>query len=190
MAHSDIIIDSGSHFKIDPFTRTIERADNTPLVLVQGDHNSERISFDIPRYVDGHDMSICGRVEVHYTNKDTKNTQSNSDVYMVNDLTANDEDTVTFTWLVRNTATVYAGTLEFSIKFICFDSETAEVVYTLNTAKFKNIVVSEGCSCTESEAEPFEDLFKSWENSAKEDAKAYIDECINGSVAEALEGEY
>lgn len=179
MAHSDIIVDSGSYFKIKPDTREIIRVDDTPLTLVQGDHNSERVSFSIPRYVDGHDMSICSRVEVHYRNVDSTNKDNVSeDVYIVNDLIANVEnDTAEFTWLIYKSATMYNGTLAFSIHFICFE-EDDKVAYMWNTGMYKGGIVKEGCSCNATESENFEDLFASWEKATKGEIQEYIDNCV------------
>lgn len=57
MAHKHPIYDTDPHFKIDGDTRVIINASDVKVALMQGDHNSERFTFEIPRYVDGHDMS-------------------------------------------------------------------------------------------------------------------------------------
>ena len=56
MSHNHNVIDTDAHYKIDGITRTIVNIDETKRELVQNDHNSERFTFEIPRYVDGHDF--------------------------------------------------------------------------------------------------------------------------------------
>lgn len=124
MAHKHPVIDADKHFIIDPISRDIQN-DSGKLVLVQNDHNSERFTFEIPRYVDGHDMSLCNVVQIHYNNKDTTGRYQNSDIYVVDDLTAvtaeegDQEDTVTGSWLISMNATMFNGTLEFIVRFAC-----------------------------------------------------------------------
>lgn len=60
MSHTHNIYDSDMHYVIDPLTRQINNDDaDQKVVLVQGDHKSERLTFEIPRYIEGHDMSLC-----------------------------------------------------------------------------------------------------------------------------------
>ena len=71
MSHIHSVYDGDTHFKIDPVTRQIENTSGK-VILMQNDHNSERFTFEIPRTIDGHDMSQCNAVEVHYINIDAK----------------------------------------------------------------------------------------------------------------------
>ena len=50
MAHTHDVIDYDKHFVIDPVTRQIDNKSGK-IVLMQNDHNSERFTFEIPRYV-------------------------------------------------------------------------------------------------------------------------------------------
>lgn len=58
MSHNHPILDNDPHFKIDKETRMIKDQSQTASILMQGDHNSERYTFEMPRYIDGHDMSL------------------------------------------------------------------------------------------------------------------------------------
>lgn len=140
MSHIHDVIDSDTHFVIDPLTRAIS-ATSEKLNLSVGDHNSERYTFEIPKIVEGHDMSSCTRIEVHYNNvsKDKKNISS--DVYLCSDSKVTG-DTLTFSWLISRNATKYKGTLQFSIRFVCVDDEDA-VVYDWRTATFKKVSVGD-----------------------------------------------
>ena len=66
--HGRQIIDADAHFTIDPVTRNI--ANNAPEknTILQGDHNSERFTFKIPRHIDGHDMLTSNNVRIPYIN--------------------------------------------------------------------------------------------------------------------------
>lgn len=140
MSHIHNIIDTDSHFHIDPVSRVVTtKADK--LYIVQYDHNSERFTFQVPRYVEEHDMSLCNRIEVHYTNMTRTKKQQNDDVYIVkNDDTSFDNDTFFFSWLISSNATQLVGSLKFSLTFICLDDE-GNRTYEWSTAMFENIQV-------------------------------------------------
>lgn len=144
MAHIHEVIDTDIHYKIDNVTRTITNIDEIKRELVQYDHNSERLTFEIPRYVDGHDFSECNLVQVHYENIDTFGKMKSSDIYYVNDLHVKEDDdqVVVLSWLIKDTATKYVGTLNFVIRFACFNEGVIE--YAWNTKKFEGILILPG----------------------------------------------
>ena len=74
MAHIHSIYDCDTHFVIDPVTREIKN-ESEKTVIVQNDHNSERFSFELPKTIEGHDMSLCNVVQVHYLNTDKNNKE-------------------------------------------------------------------------------------------------------------------
>ena len=93
MGHIHKVYDTDIHFKIDAVTRAVKNVSETKVMIVQHDHNSERFTFEIPRYVDGHDMSTCNVVQIHYINTDSANTNGNhSGIYVVDDLQISPED--------------------------------------------------------------------------------------------------
>lgn len=61
MAHKHPVYDTDAHFKINHITRSITTQDDLKTIM-QGDHNSERFSFEIPNVIDGHDMKLCNKV--------------------------------------------------------------------------------------------------------------------------------
>ena len=129
MAHvhqSTDVKDADPYFVIDPKTRDVTNK-SEKIVLMQNDHNSERFTFEIPRYVDGHDMSLCNVVQVHYVNKDSSNLYQNSDIYTVDDIhvVSKTEDVVVGSWLVSMNATTFNGSLEFVIRFACVSKNSA-----------------------------------------------------------------
>ena len=140
MSHKHSVYDTDYHFPIDPITRTIKNMCGK-VVLVQHDHNSERFTFEIPRYIDGHDMSLCNQTEIHYNN--TSNGQTNRGVYAVSDLQVDPEDNdyVICSWLIPNNATQLVGRLAFVIRFACV-SENAVVEYVWNTLPYSEVTIA------------------------------------------------
>ena len=160
MAHLHDVRDSESRFIIDPVTRTITSESAKKKTVIQGDHNSERFTFEIP-CVDGHDMSICNKVEIHYINIDGADTSKKSPgVYEADDLTSSG-DVVTFTWLLSRTGTQHAGTLNFLVHFACIVDGVEE--YAWNTGIFQGITVGTGMNNgTEEAIEPYLDVLAQW----------------------------
>ena len=77
MVHTHPVIDKDNHFIIDPISRSITKTDNKKRALMQYDHNSERLTFEIERFVEGHDLMLCNKVEVHYSNADSQARKTN-----------------------------------------------------------------------------------------------------------------
>ena len=161
MPHNNKIRDTETHFIINPSNRTITNSSVDNNIIVQYDHNSERFTFEIPRYVDGHDMSECkdkGEVRVNYRNSASTGLSKNDGVYICDDLTisTDDKDKVTFSWLLSSAATQYIGYLYFSVQFICFNGDT--VAYSWNTGIYKDITIVESINNIEQAVES--DAFK------------------------------
>ena len=121
MPHIHSIYDTDLHFIIDPITRSIT-SESGKVTLMQNDHNSERFTFEIPRYIEGHDMSLTDKVEIHYNNIDGSNKRTyNSDIYEVDDLqvSQDSDNMVIFSWLISKNAHTTAGSLNFIAIFVC-----------------------------------------------------------------------
>lgn len=157
------VIDSDARFVVNGITRIISNNSSGKTVLIQGDHNSERLTFQVPRHVDGFDLSTCNVVQIHYINVSADKTKQGSDVYEVDDLaiSSEDENAVTLSWLISSNATRYAGTLNFLIKFKCVNN-AGKVVYVWNTATFTGISVSSGIDNGEVVVEEYSDILESW----------------------------
>ena len=148
MAHRNKVRDTEPHFIIDPVSRTITTNSTDTERLAQFDHNSERYTFELPRYIDGHDMSECTAVRIHYCNISSSSIMfatppRSLGLYTVADLAVSrdDENIVTFSWLVSSGATKYCGTLQFSIQFLCVSEDMID--YSWSTSPYKNIAVIE-----------------------------------------------
>lgn len=134
------VTDTDNHFIIDPVTRAILNKSGK-LVLIQYDHNSERFTFECPRYIDNHDMSLCNKVEIHFINTGASSSRS-AGVYDIEDLhiSPDDDNTVICSWLVSQNSTRYVGKLNFAIRFACVANGTTE--YAWNTAIYSDIAIS------------------------------------------------
>jgi hypothetical protein len=144
MAHIHGVYDCDTHFKIDGTTRTVKNMSEVKTQLVQYDHNSERFTFEIPRMIDGHDMSLCDVVEVHFLNVDTSTRKQMPGVYKVDDLqiSKEDENIVVGSWLISRSATQYVGELSFSICFAC-TADDGSIDYAWRTAVYGGLKVIE-----------------------------------------------
>ena len=156
MAHSHPISDDDRLFVIDPTNRSITyEGDN--IVLVKGDLNSEVFSFEIPRIVEGHDMSLCDHVRIHYSNTDRRRKNESKDIYYVTDCVVNG-DVVNFSWTLSGNATKYYGTLSFLVQFCCLD-EDGTYSYIWNTDIYKSIPVYDSYNNSEGVEENYADVF-------------------------------
>lgn len=166
--HPDVVIDGDSkRFVIDPITRAIKN--ETPkLLLIKDDHNSERYTFELPRFVEGHDMSLCNKVEVHYININSSNRAlpPNTGIYPIQDIATEIIDGVekiTGSWLISGAVTEHAGPLSFAVRFACVvDGKT---VYSWNTLPHTGITISDGINVSDEIAKEYDDLLQSWWNS-------------------------
>lgn len=164
MAHIHSVTDADVHFSIDAVSREITYGSSEEFVIGQFDHNSQRLTFEMPRMIDNHDMASCNQVQIHYINIYSKDkTQTKEGVYLVDDLqiAPDNSDIVTCSWLVSSNATQYAGTLAFVIRFIC-SADGSAVDYAWNTAKH-SLAISEGINNSASIEEEYADILAQWE---------------------------
>ena len=175
MAHTHTVIDSDNHFIINPVTREITN-NSKKVKLMQGDHASEIFTFEIPRYVDGHDMSLCNKIAIHYIN--IGQNGSNLDAHIVEDASVDDaNENLVFSWLIYRTATKYPGTLNFLIKFSCVTDGIIE--YQWNTDIFKGIMIATGIDNEETLVEEYSDILQKWKDDILAEVQQYVDESFS-----------
>lgn len=175
MTHDHTLRDLDTCFVIDPYSRTITKESGSSDDVVQYDHNSEIFTFKVPKLIDGHDMSMCDKIEIHYVNVGTgtsvSNRTSNADIYKVKDLQADPDDveTLMFTWKLSQNGTQLVGTIRFQIHFICYGDEETEIdEYIWNTLVYSAINVREGLNCTELILEQKPDIIQEFEERIKD----------------------
>lgn len=163
MEHKHPVFDTDTHFTIDPITRQIKNASHRKTTLMQFDHNSERFTFECPRYIEAHDMAECNKVEVHYLNID--GNRQNSGVYTVDDLQVmdGDETQVTCSWVISANATQLAGTLSFLLRFLCVDGDI--ITYSWNTDMFTAQKISKGIDASGAFETKYADIIEQWKAS-------------------------
>lgn len=164
MSHIHDIYDSDNNFIIDSISRSIKNNSTSKTTVMQFDHNSERFTFEIPRYIEGHDMMDCNRVEVHYLNIEASTKKENEGIYLVDDLqiSEDDENKLTCSWLIGQNATMLVGSLNFLLRFVCLTDDVIDYVW--NTSIHSSIYVSKGIYNSEIVAEQYIDLIRAWEN--------------------------
>lgn len=172
MAHLHSIYDTDKHFKINPITRNIT-SESPKKKLTQYDHNSERFTFEIPRFIEGHDMSLSDSVRIHYINIGQTSTDRQPGVYEVDDvqISPDSDDIVIFSWLISRNCTQFNGTLNFAIRFNCVTNE--ELDYSWSTGIFAGIKVSNGLDNSEVVMDSYVDILEQW----KRDFLEHTDGC-------------
>lgn len=182
MAHLHEVRDSDTHFIIDPITRVITNTAAAKNRLMQGDHNSEIFTFELPKTVEFHDMNLCNKVEIHYINVAADKTGTSTDVYDVQDFGAAEDDinAYAFSWRISDNATKYAGTLNFRIRFACTDGQ-GNYNYRWHTDIFKGITIADGFDNAPAVIADYSDILEQWH---KELQNGVTEE----QLANALEG--
>ena len=183
MPHSHPIYDSDKHFVIDPITRNITN-NSSKLTITQYDHNSERFTFEIPKVIEGHDMSLSDLVRVHFINIGSIKTNTNSGVYEVDDVkvSSDNPDIITFSWLISGAATKYNGSLNFAIRFYCLSDES-EIEYSWGTNIYSGIKVSNGLDNSETIVEDYVDVLEKWKQDVIDTCFDYTNKII-GNLSE------
>lgn len=174
MAHEHELFDSDAHFIIDPETMQIS-CDSEVKALRCGDHNSEKYTFEMPRYIEGHDMSLCNVVQVHYDNvkydKTTRETIIKKGFDEVKDFgfRAGSEETLVWIWEVKGDATQQDGNLNFCMRFACL--EGSEIEYQKFSETYESIPVGASIFNTEEVAKVNTDALKKTIETALAEAK-------------------
>ena len=145
MAHIEhTVIDDDKKFIIDGNTRKITNLTNSNPSIMQFDHNSEELSFQVPRIIEGHDMMQCDELQIIFKNTGAgvgipKGTFSAGTEVITNRVLNEAENVINFSWKIPEKATKYPGPLTFQFKFICYDNN--EETYRLLTDQFAFITI-------------------------------------------------
>lgn len=155
--------DLDTYFRVDPVTRELSNDACLKSCLIQHDHNSERFSFTVPKIIEGHDMSMCDSIQVHYINIDSQTKEQSAGVYEVDDWQADYTyaEEILFTWLISHNATRYVGSLSFLIRFSCYH-EDGTLSYVWNTAIYSGISISNGIDNGPVIIDDYADILNEW----------------------------
>lgn len=161
MQHTQKVNDRDPYFEVDAITRKIMNKSTSKVSVIQYDHNSERFTFSLPRYIEDHDMLESTKAEVHYicAKSQTKG------IYEMTDLAVDpdDENKVICTWLLSQNVTLETGAINFLLRFSCI-AEDGTIEYAWNTAIFTGISVAEGIYNTDAIIEQYADILEQWKN--------------------------
>lgn len=164
MEHKHSVYDSDMRFEIDPATRVVKLA-SKKKAIVQFDHNSERVTFELPRYIEGHDMSLCTNAEVHFLNVDVRTKDQKPGYYESRDLKIDpdNEEKVICTWLISSNATQLEGLLNFIVRYSCV--ELGVITYSLNTLYNSELTVGKGFNASDLVLTEYVDIIEQWKDS-------------------------
>jgi hypothetical protein len=176
------------HFIVNPDTQELELSpllddeeNEIELRFIKGSHNSKRMTFELPRYIEDHDMSLCNKIRVHFINISEEDSEIREEgVYEVDDLqilkTDNKPDRVVCTWLVSQNATKHVGTLNFIISFAVIYGSKLE--YSWNTGTYINIPVRESYDNGEYVAMKYTDILEEWHQKLIDDSTSGVNAII------------
>lgn len=122
--------------------RTITVPDELRNIAVQHDHNIETVTFDCPRYWDGHDMSQMA-IFINYKTPDNV-TGSYPIINMMID--ENDESIMHFDWTISRNVTQVKGGLSFLVCAKKTDENGNEINHW-NSVLNNDMKILEGIDC-------------------------------------------
>lgn len=140
-----------SLFSINPDTephiivnddRTITVPEELKNIGVQHDHNIETVSFDLPRYWDGNDLSEMVIYIIYQLADRTINR------YVASNVKINSENPslINFDWTISRNVTEYAGTIQIMICAVSTDADGNENCHW-NSKINNDLFISEGMYC-------------------------------------------
>ena len=141
------------HIVIDN-NRFITVPDELKRIAVQHDHRIETVTFDCPRYWDGHDMSEM-KVYINY-----RCTDGTLDSYIADNIKVDEVDgtIMHFDWTITDSATSSPGKLAFLVCIKKTDEDGMELSHW-NSELNDDMTVSEGLEVGEHLAERYPDLY-------------------------------
>lgn len=171
------IKDTDHHFVIDALTREISSKSPQKDILVKDDHDSERFTFDIPRFIEGKDVAKCNLVQVCYLNG------RSSGVYTVDDMAIDPSTTDIFTcsWLISRNATKHVGKLTFMLRFVQMD-DAGVISYAWSTKTYEKVRVLENIDSGEMFEDEYVDVIEQWKNDLEAEMRAFVDYTVETQV--------
>ena len=177
-----VVTDFDTPFIVDAITREITNKQLDKKILMQNDHNSEKFTFEIPRYIEGRDIALCNIVQVVYTNIGNGKKEQTTGVYTVEDFRVYPyyNDVMTFTWLISQNATQFQGNLSFMLRFAQVDDD-ANVLYSWHTKVFSEVYVSETLDSSTFEHK-YVDVIEQWKRTVMDELLIYTDVSVKEHV--------
>lgn len=145
--------DDEPHIVIDS-DRNITVPNELRRIAVQNDHNVETVTFDCPRYWDGHDLSQM-KIYINYQCPNRK-----LGAYIADDVRVDEEDEsiIHFDWTISRYITEAKGQITFLICAKTVDDEGNEERHW-NSELNSQMYVSEGLECMEVLEKAYPDIY-------------------------------
>ena len=178
--------DMEEHIVIDE-NRRITVPDDLKRIAVQHDHNIETVSFDCPRYWDGHDMSNM-TVYINYKCPDGSLGSYIADNISVDE---NDNHIIHFDWTISRNVTTFNGKLIFLVCIKNTDEDGNENIHW-NTELCEDMYISEGLACTDILEVNYPDIYTQLLNRMDEHKsviESYVDDALQYSSQAASKAE-
>lgn len=123
--------------------RTITVPEELRHIAVQYDHNVETVTFDCPRYWDGHDLYTMN-VYINYERPDAYRDQ-----YPVKNLRIDEDDDsiMHFEWTISKNVTLKQGNVTFIVCIKTADETGKEEVHW-NSRRNNELIVDPGLECS------------------------------------------
>lgn len=122
-------------------------------IAVEHDHNVETVTFDCPRYWDGHDMSEW-QVYINYILSNGYEDSYPADNVVVDDT---DENIMHFSWTISRNVTQVKGAITILVCIKETDEEGNEIRHW-NSERNSELTVSAGMECAEKVADEHPDI--------------------------------
>ena len=146
MAIHSIIKDTGAFFTIVPETREVTVPATHKVIGVVGDHLAEQLTFEIPKLIDGHDISGCARRFVEWANVEGERG-SDQLVELTERPASARPEMLYFTWTIRDRLAAAKGLVQFSLHFEDVD-ESGVRLYHWGTTVCKNCEILDSINHT------------------------------------------
>ncbi len=157
MSQADELLDSlfedeVATYSIDPATephilidedKAVTVPDDLKHIAVQGEHNVETVTFDCPRYWDGHDLSRMS-MRIVYQRADGHREPHPVENLRVDDV---DENIIHFDWTVSGNVTAVKGNVSFMVCAKLSDAE-GNRVREWHSRLNQELIVDEGMECS------------------------------------------
>ena len=140
------------HITIDD-NRIITVPERLRRIAVQYDHNIETVTFDCPRYWDGHDLSTM-TIYINYMRIDEVKARYLAEGIRVDEV---DQNIIHFEWTITNDMTLATGSVEFLVCAMKLDDKGNEELHW-NSEINKQMYGATGLEGLDSVYEGYEDL--------------------------------
>ena len=137
--HANALLEDDEKEK--PITITSKRTFEIPkdyntVLGYAGDVNSQVVTFTLPRYHDGHDLSLCANKKIKWKNL-TSGIEGNTSLSNLEV----EENSWTAAWEVPAEVMTHAGKLEIAISL--YDIDNSTIAFAWNTAVYNGLSIGE-----------------------------------------------